>query len=171
MTKLFEIISRPKVFIGFFILSTIISYCFPYAEAVVGGALLDLSMNGESALTRLNEMSQTQKNKHIWATLVLDIAYPLTLSGFMAGITLHYRNRLPQSLHKIMLAPALIALIMDLCENAVQVLALSGHAGLLSLKTILTPLKFSMFALAALIAIFLLFSALITWMRARKKQH
>ena len=171
MAKLFDIISRPKVFIGLFILSTIISYCFPYAETIVGGPLLDLSINGESALTRLNEMSPAQKNKHIWATLALDIAYPLTLSGFMAGITLRYRNQLPLGLHKIILTPALIALITDLCENTVQVLALSGHADFLSLKTILTPLKFSMFALAALIAILLLLSAFIAWVRARKKYN
>lgn len=171
MSKFFNIISRPKIFIGLFMLSALISYCFPYAETMVGGALLDLSMNGESAFTRLNEMSQTQKNNHIWATLVLDIAYPLTLSGFMAGITLRYRNRLPQGLHKAILAPALIALITDLCENTVQVLALSGHTDLLSLKTILTPLKLSMFALSALIAIFLLFSACVAWLRARKKHN
>ena len=54
---------------------------------------------------------------------------------------------------KIAALPAFAASIVDLTENTVQALALSGAADVLDAKDWLTPLKFGLFAAAGLIAL------------------
>ena len=63
--------------------------------------------------------------------------------------------------------PALAAAVVDLFENTVQALALSGSADLLDLKNVLTPLKFGFLVLAALLALSLSLLALIRWIMRR----
>ena len=50
------------------------------------------------------------------------------------------------------MVPAFLIVILDLAENTVQMIALQGAGNYLWLKTYLTPAKFGMFGVAALLA-------------------
>ena len=69
---------------------------------------------------------------------------------------------------RIAALPALATAIVDLTENTVQALALSGAADALDAKAWLTPLKFDLFYLAAGIALVALVIAIMNIFRKRQ---
>ncbi|MAP94839.1 MAG: hypothetical protein CMK07_07810 [Ponticaulis sp.] len=98
----------------------------------------------------LEGYSPGQKEVHIWTTLTLDILLPLAYTGLLLGLT---RRGFPNS-DSWITYPALITLISDLAEGVVQVALLSGAGeGLVLIKSILTALKFSSFAIALVISV------------------
>lgn len=170
MTKLLNFISRTPVIIALFIASAIIGFGFSFFQDAIGGTFLDMLYSGDAAKAVLADMSAAQKSAHIRATLLLDILFPLTLGGYMLGIAARVpKNLYNGKLRKWALIPAIVAIITDLCENAVQVMALSGNTSLLFLKTALTPIKYFAFYTAFLLAIFLLLIALVKWFKRSKK--
>lgn len=165
MTKFLNFISRTPVILALFIASAFIAYGFSHFRDAIGGTFLDMIYNGEAAQAQLAKMTEAQKQAHIRATLMLDILFPLTLGGYMMGIA----ARLTKNMRKWAVLPAMIAIITDLCENTVQLLALSGTTDVLFLKTFLTPVKYAAFYTAALLALALLALATLRWVRAREK--
>jgi hypothetical protein len=123
---------------------------FRPVQAAMDGPLLDFIFTGGAAEARLAELSEAQRRAHFWGTVVNDTAYPLAYGGLLAGLALRFgRGR------DWLAWPAVLVIVADLAENTVQALALSGTANMLAAKTVLTPLKFGLFAVAALIAIYL----------------
>ncbi len=155
MAKLFDFLSRTPVLIVSFLAVMVVGAGFGFVEPMVGGALLDMKMNGADALARLGEMSPHHRKMHIIITATLDSLYPLSLFSFFAGLA----ARLAKSWRRFAVVPAFVYMIADFIENGVQILALKGSENLLNYKDILTPLKFYAIAAAALLVLVLLLIA------------
>lgn len=146
-----RLLASTPVLISLAIAALCVGYTLQNAQDAAGGQLLDFVFTGQGAEALLNTMTAAQKTTHFWATVVNDTAYPIAYGGLLAGLTLRFgrgRNWLA--------LPAIVTIVADLAENAVQALALSDTANILALKTVLTPLKFGLFAVAALIVIYLI---------------
>ena len=112
--------------------------------------LLDGIASPSKARDILDLMTQNQKVLHIWITATLDVAYPLSYGSLFAGSALRF---FPE--YGIYLAlPALLAIIADLTEGFIQILALTNTSDLLALKEYVTPFKYGMAILGLIIAVF-----------------
>lgn len=116
---------------------------------LAGGVLLDTLWTLEGSRDLLAALTPTEKQIHIWITLLLDVPFPLVYGGLLAGLALRFGG----TYGAYLALPALLAIPVDLMENAIQVLALAGYEGGLHLKALLTPLKFLLVYGAILIAI------------------
>ena len=125
---------------------------FAYFETLVGGELLDMSLSGRDALARLAEMNASEKQAHFWITLTADSLYPIAYGSFFTGATL----RLANSLSFWLVIPALVTVIADFSENAVQLLALNGYENMMLAKSVFSPVKFSaVFVMSLLFLVFI----------------
>ena len=145
-------LGRTPVLFGLLGLTLVIMLSFREVRAQVDGVLLDFIWSGAAAQERLAALSGPQRTAHFWATVLNDTAYPLAYGGLLAGIALRFGRGPGPRL--ALFAAATVA--VDFLENTVQALALSGTADLLAAKTLLTPLKFGLSAIPALIAVYLL---------------
>ena len=122
---------------------------FQLAMPFAGGALLDASTTLVASENLLQTMSAEQKQAHLWITLLLDVPFPLAYGGLFLGLCLRHGGRFSHYLA----APAFLVIPVDLIENAVQFIALLGNTSLLPAKAYLTPAKFLLFNIAALVAL------------------
>ena len=142
-------LTRTPTLIAMFILQALIFLAFgPFVESV-GGTFLDTVMTGAESRTVIAAMSEGQRWTHFWVTVVLDTLYPLAYGAFFVGVAVKSFGKFG----RIAALPAFAASIVDMTENTVQALALSGAADVLDVKDWLTPLKFGLFAAAGLIAL------------------
>lgn len=144
-----NMLSRTSVLVGLFIAMMAIGYSFSFVQEAAGGALLDMLGSGAEAKARLAEMSAEQKQAHLWGTVINDTAYPLAYGGLFAGLVWRFAG----TLRRWFVIPALAVIVVDLAENATQAMALAGNEALIGLKDILTPAKFGLFMLAALLVL------------------
>jgi len=108
-------------------------------------------------------MSDPQKQAHTWITAVPDSLYPIAYGSFFAGATLTLSGG-----SKIWtVVPAVLTMIADFCENLVQVLALNGQENLLLAKSIITPIKFTMFIVMGITLITFILIACIKYVKRR----
>ena len=144
-----QFLTRTPTLCALFILQALIFLGFgPFVDGV-GGSYLDTVMTGEESRTVIAAMSSGQRWTHFWVTLLVDTAYPFAYGAFFAGMALKFFGRF-----RVLAAlPAFAAVIVDLTENMVQLLALSGAADVLDAKDWLTPLKFGLFGVAGVIAV------------------
>ncbi len=119
-----------------------------FTEAT-GGIILDTIGPVSDAQALLASMSEAQKLAHFRLTLWLDMLFPLAYGGLFAGLTLRYF----QTYGKWLVLPALLVIPVDITENIIQLLALSGSESLLGVKALLTPTKFILFQLSAGLAL------------------
>lgn len=164
MSALLRWLTSVPAIIASFVLMVLIGLSFAPVQALIDGPLLDMIATGEAARVRLEEMSAVQKTAHFWASVLNDTAYPIAYGAFFAGLAGRFA---PARFRGWAMLPALAAAVVDLFENTVQALALSGSADLLDLKNVLTPLKFGFLVLAALLALSLSLLALIRWIMRR----
>ncbi|MEM1106754.1 MAG: hypothetical protein AAGH87_10220 [Pseudomonadota bacterium] len=143
------VLGRTWVLVALLVATLAVGYSFSFVQAAAGGPLLDTLGSGDAARARLAEMTQAQKTAHFWGTVINDTAYPLAYGGLFAGLIWRFAG----ALRGWFVWPALAVIVVDLAENAVQAAALSGHGALLGLKDILTPAKFGLFGLAALLVL------------------
>jgi hypothetical protein len=122
-----------------------------------------MQLTADAARSVLGEMSQAQRSAHVQITLFLDTIYPLAYGAVLAGVAWRFGG----ALRGIAILPAIIGVLVDFAENALQVAALTGSPDWLAGKDIITPLKFGAIALAALIALVLLLAALLRRVMAR----
>ena len=165
MSGLAGFLVRTPVIIGSFILMTLIGLSFAPVQAAIDGPLLDMVWTGEAAQARLAELNAAQRTAHFWGTVLNDTAYPLAYGAFFAGLAGRFA---PRPWRVGVMVPAGLTVIADLAENTVQALALAGAADLLALKSILTPVKFGLFAASALLALAFAVIALANWIRGRR---
>ncbi|MEQ8556896.1 MAG: hypothetical protein RIB03_01130 [Henriciella sp.] len=165
MTPLIRSLTTLPVIIGSFILMVVIGMSFAPVQSAIDGPLLDMIWTGDAARARLNEMTEVQKTAHFWGTILNDTAYPLAYGAFFAGLAGRFA---PPRVTGLVMLPALMTVIADLAENTVQALALTGQPGLLTLKTVLTPLKFGLFLTAAILALVLAIAAFVRWIMRRR---
>lgn len=142
-------LSRTWVLVGLFIAMMAIGYSFSFVQTAAGGSLLDMLGSGAEAKARLAEMSAEQKQAHLWGTVLNDTAYPLAYGGLFAGLVWRFAG----TLRRWFVIPSLAVIVVDLAENTTQAMALAGNDSLIGLKDILTPAKFGLFMLAALLVL------------------
>lgn len=167
MSTLLRWLTSVPAIIASFVLMVLIGLSFAPVQALIDGKLLDMIATGDAARVRLEEMSAVQKAAHFWATILNDTAYPIAYGAFFAGLAGRF---VPARFRELAMLPALATAIVDLCENTVQALALSGSADLLGLKDVLTPLKFGLFVFSALLALGLSLLALVCWIMRRARE-
>lgn len=157
-------LKRTPVIWGLFIAQLLIFPGFALFSDAVGGRYLDTVASGEASRALIAGLTEAHRNAHFWVTVLLDTVYPLAYGGFFAAMALRFFGRFG----RLAALPALATIIIDLTENTVQALALSGAADALDAKSWLTPLKFGMFFLAAAIALIALVIAIAHIFRKRK---
>lgn len=122
---------------------------FQLTTAQAGGVLLDGISALQDTQQLLATMTPEQKQAHLWITVLLDVPFPFAYGGLFLGLCLRHAGKYARWLA----IPALLVIPVDLLENTVQVIALLGYENLLALKLFLTPLKFLLLYVAALIAL------------------
>lgn len=158
-----ETIQRTPVLWALFILQMIIGAAFGVFGEAAGGTLLDTISDPQTARELIAGLSEAQRSAHLWLTVGLDSLYPLAYGGFFAGMALRFYGRFG----KWAALPAFGTMIADFAENTIQALALSGMADLLSVKQILTSLKFGLFMVAGVIALIAVGIAVFRLIRSR----
>ena len=156
-------LTRTPVLWGLFVLQLVIGLGFGVFREAAGGQLLDMQMSGEASRAILAGMTGPQRAAHFWITVLLDTLYPLVYGGFFAGMALRFFGRFG----KIAAFPAFAAIVVDLTENTLQALALSGTADVLSAKDWVTPLKYGLVLVAMAIAIIALIIAIVNMIRKK----
>lgn len=157
---------RPWVIITSFVVAIALVFAFQAWTPSVGGELLDRTASVEDSMSLLAAMTDEQKSSHFWMTLSLDYLFPLAYGAFFAGLALKFPGRMGIALA----IPAFLVFGVDLAENTIQLLALKGHHDLLVAKEVLTPTKFFLFNIAALIALMSLAWLAFKTIRSRLKR-
>ncbi|MEM8617639.1 MAG: hypothetical protein AAGF20_11985 [Pseudomonadota bacterium] len=150
------VLSRPVSLAIILVLIISIAGAFGWVQHRLDGPMLDTLLTGDVARERLAALSDEQQHLHLITTLSLDSIFPFACSALLAGLIF----RLAREWRQGLVIPALLAVPVDLLENGIQALALLEWIDLLGLKTVLTPLKFALFAAAALIALYLISRAI-----------
>lgn len=99
-------------------------------------------------LMHIDKLSADARTAHIWVTVTLDVLYPLSYAALFGGLA---RAGFPA---KAWLAyPILICVPFDLLEGLSQVMLLEGHVKWIVLKSFVTPVKLTLFAVGVLIGL------------------
>ncbi len=146
---MYKLLSQTVVLWALLVLTVALTVGFQLAAPLVGGVLLDEVGPAQEVQQLLATMTAEQKQAHLWITVLLDILYPLAYGGLFLGLCLRHAGK-----YAFWLAvPAFLVIPIDLIENIVQVITLLGNENLLAAKALLTPSKFMLFYVAALIAL------------------
>ena len=97
--------------------------------------------DADEILTHLAMLSSEQKGIHIVLTTTLDVVYPFIYGFFQAGMAYRYLGNVGRwaALLSILCIP------VDLIEGFSQVMLLLGDESFITLKTLVTPIKFGLF--------------------------
>ncbi len=130
-------------------LTIALTLAFGAFAPMVGGEYLDMVSAPADSRALFEALTPAERRAHFWLTLLLDTAYPLSFGLFFAGMGLRFFGKWG----KLAAIPGLAVLIVDLTENTLQWLTLSGAAYLLEPKAWITPLKMDLFYLGAVVAL------------------
>lgn len=142
-------ITRTPVLWSLFVLTLFITGGFVALAPMVGGQFLDSLSDPAASQALVAGLSESQRAAHFWITVLLDTAYPFAYGLFFAGMALRFFGKWS----RLAALPAFAVMIVDLTENTLQALTLAGAGDFLGPKAWITPLKFNLFYLAALIAL------------------
>ena len=159
-----NLITRTPVLWALFGLTILVTAGFVLLAPMVGGQFLDSVAAPAEAQALLAGMTPSERTAHFWITVLLDTAYPFAYGLFFAGMAWRFFGKWGP----IAAIPSFAVMIVDLTENTLQALSLSGAANVLDPKGWITPLKFNLFYLAALIALVALGIALFRMVRKPK---
>ncbi len=141
-------ITRTPVLWTLFVLTVVIFVVFGALAPMVGGQFLDMVSKPEDTRAVFDAMTSSERTVHFWITVLLDTAFPLSFGLFFAGMAWRFFGKLGP----FAAIPGFVVLIVDLTENTLQAITLSGAAYVLEPKEWVSPLKMNLFYLAALIA-------------------
>ncbi|MFN7054971.1 hypothetical protein [Hyphomonas sp.] len=144
-----KIITRTPVLWALFGLSVLCVVGFQAFNPAVGGQYLDTLDDPAVLRETLAGMSEAQKTAHFRVTVLIDTVFPLSFGLLFAGLGWRFFGKWGP----LAAVPGFAVLVVDLTENMIQALALSGAADVLDAKAWVTPLKMGLFYLAALIAL------------------
>lgn len=139
----------------------ICTVAFQVVVGQYGLILLDRISDPEQSRAAIASMSESQRLLHVWVTGTLDVAYPVAYGILFVGSAYRF---FPKT-GKLLAAPILLLVTIDLVEGVVQILGLTGVADWLDAKAILTPTKF----LLAYIGILVTVSGWVAWIVRRFK--
>lgn len=158
-------LSRTPVILGFLAATVLIGAGFSFVLQAIDGPLLDQISSGNSAIARLAQMDEYQRTAHFRGTVFLDSLYPLAYAGFFVGLL----ARLSGRWRWVVILLPISGMLADYAENAVQAMALSGHAAeVLLAKDIVTPLKFGGLLATLALCVILGIAALIRRLASKK---
>lgn len=140
---------------------------FDYVRRTYGLTLLDGLSDPNEARALIAEMSEAQKQVHLWTTGILDVIFPLAYGGLFVGLAWRFFG----SAGSLLALPGLAVVPIDLTEGVVQILALGGSEDVLVHKVWVTPLKFGLFIAAAVVAVAALGVALARFVRRRGERR
>lgn len=144
-----SLITRTSVLWALFGVSILSFAAFiPFIPAV-GGQLLDSLSDPAALRERLAGMTAEQKSLHFRVTVLLDVVFPVSCGLFFAGMAWRFFGKWGA----LAALPGFAFMVVDLTENTIQALALSGAADALDAKAWVTPLKMGLFYLAAATAL------------------
>lgn len=144
-----NLISRTPVLWALFVLTILCIPAFQYFAPMAGGQLLDMLSQPEEVRATLAAMTPEQRSVHFWVTVLLDTLFPLSFGLLFAGMGWRFFGKWGP----LAALPGFAVLVVDLTENTIQALALSGTADALDAKAWVTPLKYGLFWFAALVAL------------------
>jgi hypothetical protein len=144
-----SLITRTPVLWTLFALTILIFAAFGAFAPAVGGQFLDMVSTEADSRAVFEAMTPEQRNNHLWLTILLDTAFPLCFGLLFAGMAWRFFGKWGP----FAALPGFAVLIVDLTENTLQAITLSGAAYLLDAKAWVSPLKMILFYLAALIAL------------------
>lgn len=144
-----NVISRTPALWGLFGLAVLCLAGFTLFQPGVGGQYLDMISDPAELRAVLAAMTPEQRSAHFWVTVLIDTCFPIAFGLLFAGLGWRFFGRFGT----LAALPGLAVLGVDLTENTIQVLALSGAADVLDAKAWVTPLKMNLFYLAAIIAL------------------
>ncbi len=159
-----NIIARTPVLWALFGIAVLCAAGFSVFQPSVGGQYLDMLSDPVRVRAALAEMTPEQRSAHFWVTVLIDTAFPLGFGLLFAGLGWRFFGRFGAWAA----LPGLAVLVVDLTENTLQALALSGTADVLDAKAWVTPLKMNLFWLAAVIGLIALGIALYRMVRKPK---
>ena len=142
ISKEFEKFITRKSTIQFtFVLYVISTLLFAVAMYYWDFQIIDEMHDADEILTHLAMLSSEQKYIHIVLTTTLDVVYPFIYGFFQAGMAYRYLGNLGRwaALLSIFCIP------VDLIEGFSQVMLLLGDESFITLKTLVTPIKFGLF--------------------------
>jgi hypothetical protein len=142
-------ITRTPVLWALFVLMVVLTLAFGALAPMVGGQFLDMASQPADTRAVFDAMTPGERNAHFWITVLMDTAYPLSFGLFFAGMAWRFFGKWGP----VAAIPGFAVLIVDLTENTLQALTLSGAAYVLEPKAWISPLKMNLFYLAALIAL------------------
>jgi len=144
-----SLITRTPALWTLFVLTVVLTLAFGAAAPMVGGRFLDMASQPEDTRAVFEAMTPGERGRHFWLTVLLDTVYPLSFGLFFAGMAWRFFGRFGP----FAAIPGFAVLIVDLTENTLQAITLSGAAYLLEPKAWVSPLKMNLFYLAGLIAL------------------
>ena len=144
-----SLIIRTPVLWALFVLMVVCVFAFRHFTPAVGGQFLDMLDQPEAIRATFAAMTPEQKSAHFWVTVLVDTAFPIAFGLLFAGLAWRFFGKYGP----LAAIPGFAVLIVDLTENTIQALALSGAADALDAKAWVTPLKMGLFYLAAVIAL------------------
>lgn len=144
-----SLITRTPVLWALFVLMVLCIFGFQYFSPAVGGQYLDMLDEKDAIRATFAALTPEQKSVHFWVTVLIDTAFPISFGLLFAGLAWRFFSKWGA----VAAIPGFAVLIVDLTENTIQALALSGAADALDAKVWVTPLKMGLFYLAALIAL------------------
>jgi hypothetical protein len=144
-----SLITRTPVLWTLLGLTICLTLAFGALAPLVGGQFLDMVSAPADSRALYDAMTPGERTAHFWITLLLDTAYPFSFGLFFAGMGLRFFGKWG----KLAAIPGFAVLIVDLTENTLQWLTLSGAAYVLEPKAWITPLKMDLFYLGAIVAL------------------
>lgn len=141
-----SLVTRTPVLWALFVLTIVLGAGFGLFAPAVGGQFLDMVSAPEEVQAVLAAMTPGERKAHLWLTVLMDTAFPLSFGLLFAGLAYRFLGSLAA-------LPGFAVLIVDLTENTIQALALAGIANVLDAKAWVTPLKMYLFYAAAAIAL------------------
>ena len=144
-----SLITRTPVLWTLFVLTVGITLAFGALAPMVGGQFLDMVSVPADTRAVFDAMTPSERSAHFWITVLMDTAYPICFGLFFAGMAWRFFGKLGP----FAAIPGFAVLIVDLTENTLQAITLSGAAYVLEPKAWVSPLKMNLFYLAGLIAL------------------
>jgi hypothetical protein len=122
---------------------------FGLMAPAVGGKFLDMVSAPEDTRAVFDAMTVSERQAHFWVTVLLDTVFPLSFGLLFAGMAWRFFGKWGP----LAAIPGFAVLIVDLTENTLEAITLSGAAYVLEPKAWVTPLKMYLFYAAAVIAL------------------
>lgn len=148
---------KTNAMIFWFVVSILMIVAIFWVAGLFEVTLLDEVSSPGQVRDMISAMSDTQRLVHGLITSTLDVIFPLAYGALFIGGALRYYPKIG----KYIVVVVLISVICDLIEGVVQVLALAGAVDLVSIKSVVTPVKTYTFLLGGLALIIGLVKALV----------